>query len=181
MNTRGNSKGRSGQSRWRLLGRNLAVNHTARTTVAAMVSLLVARVVGLPEMYWAVMATMIVMQSSLRASLPIAWRQLAGTALGAVFGVLLVAGFGSSIWVFAAGLFLLGLVCAVLGRTSKSLAGKLDRAAYRFAGTTLAMILLISHTEPTWMVALHRFCEVSIGIAVAVGMTALWREKPDDG
>jgi hypothetical protein len=29
-------------------------------------------------------------------------------------------------------------------------------------------------------VALHRFSEVSIGIVVAVVMTALWRERPGD-
>ena len=36
--------------------------HAARTTVAAMSSLLIARLFRLPEAYWAAIATMIVMQ-----------------------------------------------------------------------------------------------------------------------
>jgi uncharacterized membrane protein YccC len=35
---------------------------------------------------------------------------------------------------------------------------------------------LISHTEPPWHVAFHRFAEVSIGIAVALVLTVVWPE-----
>ncbi len=180
MNQRGDIKVRRGKRRWLALWRHPAVSHAARTTVAAMAALLLARLARLPEIYWAVMATMIVMQSSLRTSLPMAWRQLAGTALGAVSGVLLAGVFRSEVWAFATGLFLLGLICAILGRTSRSLQDKLDRTAYRFAGITLAIILLRPRPYPIWIVALHRFSEVSIGIVVAVVMTALWRERPGD-
>jgi uncharacterized membrane protein YgaE (UPF0421/DUF939 family) len=48
--------------------------------------------------------------------------------------------------------------------------------AYRFAAITLSIVLLIAHTRPPWIVALHRFVEVSLGIAVALLVTVLWPE-----
>lgn len=154
-----------------------ALNHSLRTTAAAMVSLLVARLCGLPEIYWAVISTLVVMQSSLGASLPIAWRRLAGTALGATAGAILGTYFQPNIWIFGAGLFVLGIICAVLGRVHKQIEDTLDRTAYRYAGITLAITILISRPAPIWTVAVHRFFEVSIGIAVALVMTVLWPER----
>jgi uncharacterized membrane protein YgaE (UPF0421/DUF939 family) len=47
-------------------------------------------------------------------------------------------------------------------------------AAYRFAGITLSIVLLIVHQRSPWIVALHRFIEVSLGIAVALLVTWVW-------
>jgi hypothetical protein len=57
--------------------------HVARTTVAATLSLLAARAVGLSEAYWAAITTMIAMQSTLGAAWTISLQRLAGTVLGA--------------------------------------------------------------------------------------------------
>lgn len=141
--------------------------HPARTTIAAALSLLVARGLGLPEVYWAPISTLIVMQSTLGAALTISWQRLAGTALGSAAGALLAACFGSSLIAFCAGVFGMGLLCAAL---------RLDRAAYRFAGITLAVVMLVAHTEPVSQIAIHRFAEVALGIAVGVIVTALWPE-----
>ena len=160
--------------------KNPALNHSARTTAAAVVSLLVARAVGLPEIYWAVVSTLTVMQSSVATSWPVAARRFAGAALGATAGALLGTFFPQNIWVFAVGLFLLGLLCALLGRINKQLHDNLDQAAYNYAGVTLVITILIPRSAPIWTVAIHRFFEVSIGIAVALLMTALWPEKEKD-
>lgn len=48
-----------------------SMEQAARTAAAAVLSLLGARVLGLPEGYWAAISTLIVMQSSLAAALPI--------------------------------------------------------------------------------------------------------------
>jgi uncharacterized membrane protein YccC len=142
--------------------------HPARTTIAAVLSLLAARVVGLPEIYWAPISTMIVMQSTLGAALTISWQRWVGTALGSAAGALLVTCFGPSLIAFGAGIFGTGLLCAAL---------RLDRPAYRFAGITLTVIMLVAHTEPVWVMAIHRFAEVSLGIAVGVIVTVLWPEQ----
>jgi uncharacterized membrane protein YgaE (UPF0421/DUF939 family) len=146
-----------------------SVEHVARTTVAATVSLAIARAFQLPEAQWAAISTMVVTQSNLGAALTISSQRFVGTALGAAAGALLATSLGSGFLAFAAGLIGLGLVCALL---------HLDRAAYRFAGIALAIIVLVSRSQPAWIIAAHRFFEVSLGIGTGLVMTWLWPE-PD--
>jgi len=144
------------------------LEHALRTTVAATVSLAIARLFGLPEPQWAAISTMVVTQSTLGAALTISGERFAGTALGAAAGALLGTYLGSGMLAFAIGVFGLGLICAFL---------RLDRAAYRFAGITLAIVLLVSREQRVWTIAAHRFLEVSLGIAMGLAMTALWPQK----
>jgi uncharacterized membrane protein YccC len=142
-----------------------------------MVSLLAARLFGLPEAYWAAITTLIVMQSDLGAAFTVSGRRLAGTALGASVGALLATYFGSNVLAFGAGIFVLGVLCALLGRANRRLPEYLDRTAYRYAGITLAVVMLVVRFNDAWIVALHRFIEVSIGIAVGLVLTLLWPER----
>jgi uncharacterized membrane protein YccC len=141
--------------------------HSARTAIAVVVSLLVARLFRLPESYWAAIATIIVMQSTLGAAWTVSKDRLAGTALGATAGALLATYVGQNAAVFGAGVFALGVLCAVL---------HVERAAYRYAGITLAIITLIARTQPAWIIAIHRFFEISVGIAIGLIVTAVWPE-----
>jgi uncharacterized membrane protein YccC len=139
-----------------------------RTAIAAVASLLLARLFRLPEAYWAAIATLIVMQSTLGAAWTISKERLAGTALGATAGALLATYAGSSVAVFGAGVFVLGVLCAIL---------RIDRGAYRYAGITLVIVMLIARTQPPWIVAIHRAVEISVGIAVGLILTAVWPER----
>ena len=152
--------------RWLRVTR-LDLIHSARTAIAACISLEIARVLKLPEAYWAAITTLIVMQSTLGAALTVSGQRFAGTALGCAMGALLVTYFPSSILLFTAGVFVLGLVCAAL---------RLDRAAYRFAGITLAIVMLVDRAKPAYVIAAHRFIEVSVGIAIGLVLTAVWPE-----
>jgi len=142
--------------------------HSARTAVAAVASLLVARLFQLPEAYWAPITTLVITQSSLGAALAFSWQRFVGTALGALVGAIAASYFGSGMLVFAASVFILGLLSAAVSA---------DRSAYRFGGITLAIVLVIPRIGPAWRVAFHRFAEVSIGIAVALILTVGWPEK----
>ncbi len=133
--------------------------HSVRTAVAAVLSVLVARLFRLPEAYWAAITTLVITQSSLGAALTVSWQRFVGTVFGAVVGAIVATRFGPQVLVFGGCVFLLGLICA---------AAKVDRIAYRFGGITVAIVLLIPRTAPAWQVAFHRFAEVSIGIAVAL-------------
>jgi len=162
------------------------LKHSARTAVAAMVSLLVARLFTLPEAYWSAITTLIVMQSSLGAALGISVRRFAGTALGAAMGALLATWVPANFLAFGVGIFLTGLLCAFIGGVHQRLRDQLDRTAYRYAGIALAIVMLVVRSQPAWVVAIHRFIEVSIGIAVGLALTLLWPEhqnslepKPD--
>lgn len=141
--------------------------YAIRTAVAAGLSLVVARLIGFPEAYWAPITTLIVMQPGLEAAISIAIYRFAGTALGAAAGAMLAAWFGPSAMMFAVGIFVLGPVCFLL---------QMGPVGYRFASITLAIVMLASHTE-AGVVAVHRFVEVSVGIAVGLFMTAVWPER----
>jgi len=63
--------------------------------------------------------------------------------------------------------FLIGLVCAAFN---------VQRAAYRFANITLSLVMLIPRPHYQLSIAMHRFIEVSTGIAVGLVISALWPE-----
>ena len=153
---------------WKWEPENLpSVVHSIRTAVAATVSLAVARLFGLPEAYWAAIATLVVMQSTLGATLLISIERIAATALGALAGALVASYFTGNVLVFAAAVFVLGLLSAAF---------RMEKTAYRYAGVTLAIIVLIPRPHAAWIVALHRFFEVSVGILVALALAAAWPE-----
>jgi uncharacterized membrane protein YccC len=142
--------------------------HAARTAIAAVASLLVARLFRLPEAYWAAIATMIAMQSTLGAAWTVSRDRFVGTVLGAIAGALLLTYKGSNIAVFGAGVFILGPICSAL---------RVEQPAYRYAGITLIIVMMTAHTQTPWMVAAHRFAEISIGLAVGLILTAIWPER----
>jgi len=146
-----------------------ALEHAAKSAIAATISILASRLCHLPEAYWAAIASMVVMQSTLGASLSISVSRLIGDALGALSGAILAIAFGSNIYVFGAGVFVLGLLTAAM---------HLDRSAFRFAGITMVVVMLIPRPDSPWMVALHRFSEISIGIVIGLLLVFLWPERP---
>jgi len=136
---------------------------SVRTTVAAVAAVLLARLLKLPEYYWAPISTIVVIQSTI-PPLTLGWQRFVGTALGAVLGAALATYFSPSVVVYALGILVCGMLAFLLRVGS----------AYRFAGITLSIVLLIPHTLPPWIVGLHRFLEVSLGIAVALVVTTVW-------
>jgi uncharacterized membrane protein YccC len=143
--------------------------HSVRTAVASVLSLLLARALRLPEFYWAPVSTIVVLLSP-SDPFTLAWQRFAGTAVGAVVGAL-IATYIPFTWtisgwmIYGAGILVCGILSALL-----RLGG-----AYRFAAITLSIVLLIAHTAPPWVVSYHRFVEVSLGIAVALVLTKVWR------
>jgi len=141
--------------------------HVALTTVAAVTSLIIARLCRLPESYWAPITTIVVMQSTLGAAWTISKQRLAGTAIGAVIGALLASHFGPNGAIFGLGIFVSGVICMLL---------RLERNAFRYTGITLAIIFLVARSQSAWIIAVHRFIEIAIGIAVGLALTALFPE-----
>src|SRR5271169_7088891 len=78
------------------------VLYSARTAIAAMASVLIARLFRLPEAYWAPITTLVITQSSLGAAFTVSWQRFVGTALGAVVGAILAHYFGPNVLVFGA-------------------------------------------------------------------------------
>lgn len=141
-----------------------AVTHSVRTAVAAVVSMVLARGLKLPEFYWAPISTIVIVLSTINP-LTLAWQRFVGTALGAAMGALIASFIRPNWMVYGIGILVCGILSAVLRLGS----------AYRFAAITLSIVLLIAHERPPWIVASHRFVEVSLGIAVALVTTLVWR------
>jgi uncharacterized membrane protein YccC len=142
--------------------------HSVRTTAVAVASLLVARLCRLPESYWAPITSVVITQSSLGAAWSVSWQRFVGTILGAAVGGVVASYFGPRVLIYAVCVFLLGIVCA-LTRSQYS--------AYRFGAVALTIVVLIPRSAAPWMIAFHRFAEVSIGIGVALFFTLVWPEK----
>jgi uncharacterized membrane protein YccC len=144
-----------------------SITHAIRTAVAATASVIIARLVQMPEAYWAAIATLVVMQSTLGATLTLSIERIVATAVGASVGALEANYFGGNLVAFALAIVLIGLL---------SIAFRLEKTAYRYASITLAIIVLIPRTAAPWTIALHRFIEVSAGIIVALAVVAVWPE-----
>src|SRR5882724_3799261 len=144
-----------------------SITHAIRTAVAVTVSVIIARLVQMPEAYWAAIATLVVMQSTFGATLTLSIGRIVATAVGASVGALEANYFGANLIAFAVAIFLVGLL---------SIASRLEKTAYRYASITLTIIVLIPRSGAPWIIALHRFLEVSIGIIVALAVVALWPE-----
>ena len=151
---------------WKRIFTGVAVVDSVRTTVAAVVSFLLARLLKMPEYYWAPISTIVIVQSTV-PPVTLGWQRFVGTALGATLGAALATFFHPTAVVYAVGILLCGLLAFLL-RVG---------GAYRFAGITLSIVLLIPHTAPPWIVGWHRFLEVSLGIAVALVVTVVWPLK----
>lgn len=136
---------------------------SSRTAVATLVSVLLARSLKMPEFYWAPISTIVILLSTFDP-MTLAWQRFAGTALGAFLGALIASYFHSSWIVYSLGIFVCGILSFIL-RVGP---------AYRFAAIALSIVLLIAHDNSPWVVATHRFIEVSLGIAVALVVTVIW-------
>lgn len=144
-----------------------SITHALRTAVAGMLSLYLADLFKLPESYWAAITTLIVMQSTLGDTLKVSGQRLVGTAIGACIGALLATHFPESLWIFGGGVFAVGMICALL---------RLHGPATALAGVTLALVVLVGRENTGARIALHRFIEVSLGVVVALALTAAWPE-----
>jgi uncharacterized membrane protein YgaE (UPF0421/DUF939 family) len=143
-----------------------AILDSVRTAVAAVAAMLLARLLKLPEYYWAPISTIVVIQSTI-PPLTLGWQRFVGTAFGAVVGAAIATFFHPSAAIYAVGILLCGLLAHSL-RVG---------GAYRFAAITLSIVLLIPRVRGPWVTAWHRFLEVSLGIAVALLVTVVWPLK----
>lgn len=144
-----------------------SIAYVVLSALAAVVSYLIARLFRLPEAYWAPMSTLIVMQLTLRAAFPIAVQYVVGTAVGAAVGAATDIYFHTSVGAFGTAVVLVGLLCVAL---------RIERSAFRYASITLVIVMLVPRSTSGRLVALHRFLEVSIGIAVGLALFAVWQK-----
>lgn len=138
----------------------LTIRHGLRTAVAAGLSFWFAQLLHLPGDYWAAISSIIVMQSQVGATLIASRDRFVGTAVGAVVGWVIAKYWHGHIVMFALGVFIVIVICTLLRYKNSG----------RLGGVTVAIIVLIAHSGPTWHIAIERFVEVSLGIVVSLAV-----------
>jgi uncharacterized membrane protein YgaE (UPF0421/DUF939 family) len=135
------------------------------TAVTAISCLYLAQWLKLPQYFWAVMSSIVVMQSDAKATISASWMRIVGTLVGALIGGLFLALWGFHVWAFGAAIALVVLICSLL---------KLAES-YRIAAVTVAVVMLTGHDASPWTTATDRFWEVSFGILVALLISSLFQ------
>jgi uncharacterized membrane protein YccC len=135
-----------------------------RATIASCVSFLVAKLIGLPQGYWAVITALLIMQASLGGSIKAALDRLAGTLAGAVYGALV-----SMLIPHAGSAPLAGAIAAAVGPMALLAA---LQASFRVAPVTALIVLLPTpgNTAPPLLYALDRVLEIGLGTIVGLAV-----------
>jgi len=92
--------------------------------------------------------------------------------VGAAVGGLLGTYFHGNALAFGMALFAIGVACAVF---------RVERTAYRYSCITLGIVMLVTRPTNTWLIAWHRYAEVSIGIDSGLVISAAWPEERASG
>jgi uncharacterized membrane protein YccC len=146
------------------LRRRTELRHAVRVSVAVGTSFLfVGQVLHLPQAYWAVFTTVIVVQTSVGGTITASLERLQGTLLGAAIGA--AAAYLNARTVLEEGLVLAGAVAV-----SAFLAAV--RPAFRVAPVTVAIVLVGGSTRLDPMVAATwRVLEIFIGGLIGIAAT----------
>ena len=131
-----------------------------RAAVAAVAAYAIAYFLDLPNGYWAVLTAILVVQSSIGASLSTAIDRLLGTFAGGIIGVVCAMAAGPSLW-----LTFLALAIGIL--IASTLAARLP--SYKLAPVTVAIVLLSDPTHAQPLISgLRRVFEIGVGGVVEV-------------
>jgi uncharacterized membrane protein YccC len=141
-----------------------SVQQGMRTALAAVLAYWITSILHLPGSYWAAISAIVVMQSEVGATVTASRDRLAGTAMGAVVGLLTSLVWHHSLLVFGLAVLVVMMLCTALNYKN----------AGRLGGVTVAIIVLIPYPGPLWHIALQRFLEVSFGIVISLGVAVAW-------
>ena len=168
--------GRPGESRneafqWLYAPTPPALGFAVRTSVAALMAMVIAMWMELDDPQWAAMTVWIVAQGSRGESISKSKWRLVGTAIGVIMSITLISAFPQNPWLFfpALGIWL-GLCC-----TLATLVHNFRSYALVLAGYTTAIIALgaVPNPDNVFMVAMSRATYIVLGIFCEALLAAL--------
>jgi uncharacterized membrane protein YccC len=142
----------------------LSLQQGIRTALAAVLAYWITDLLRLPGGYWAAISAIVVMQSEVGATVAASRDRVAGTAIGAVVGLLTSLVWHHSLLVFGLAVLVVMMLCTALNYKN----------AGRLGGVTVAIIVLVRFSGPLWQIALQRFLEVSLGIVISLFVAVAW-------
>jgi uncharacterized membrane protein YccC len=143
--------------------------HAVKIGLAGIVSILVARLLRLPQGYWAAISAFVVMGSDVSTTIAASRNRLIGTAVGAALGAVFLALLGSNLVWFGIAVAATVLTCESVGLGQ----------SYRLACVTVAIVMLINASGSPWQRSAYRFLEVALGIVIALLISALPPKSAD--
>jgi uncharacterized membrane protein YccC len=148
-----------------LLAREVEARHTVRVTIAVLTAYLVYTAFALPQGYWAVFTTLIIMQASIGGTVGAAIDRMYGTVLGAAVG-------GVCAWLRPQTPIGLGVALAIASAVTAYIA--MLRPNMKVAPVTAAIMLLssVGKLGPLHAAA-FRVVEIGLGSLIGVGVTLL--------
>jgi uncharacterized membrane protein YccC len=141
----------------------LQVIQAVKIGVTGVVSVLAARLLKLPQGYWAAISAFIVMGTDVSTTVAASRDRLIGTGIGAVLGAIFATLWGLHLLSFGVAVAATALVCESVGLSQN----------YRLACVTVAIVMLIDNGAPPWKASAYRFLEVALGILIALLISAL--------
>jgi len=152
--------------------------HAIKTALAAIIAVIVYQFFDLPNGYWAVITTVIIMQSnmdsgSLEITLKFALQRLIGTVSGAIIGFAVLFLIDPTHWELLIIIFLIILLGSFLVNVY---------SGFNLAGPTAVIILLLAHHEPlSKNIAFIRSIEIFLGVIIAIVVTLfIWPYRVND-
>jgi len=143
---------------WAATARTAAAQGVAAAVVAVICYVTVRRVAFIQESYWAPIAAVVVLYPGRDDTTRAGADRFFGTALGSVIGWASAAWWGGDLTVYGLALGLAVALCYLARRPGAS----------RLCAVSVSVITLVPRSEPAHVVALHRFLEVSYGVACAL-------------
>lgn len=156
----------------------IQLKHALKSALAAVAAMALTEALGLKQGYWAVITSLLIMQTNLGGSIAAGWSRLLGTVAGAVVGVCCLIVLGHGAVSLGAGVLFTVLICARI---------PLLRDSFRLAGVTATVIIMLgANAEQGLMSALtlgfDRFLEIAIGVAVGLAVTLfVWPSRAKQG
>ena len=116
---------------------------------------------GLRETYWAPIAAVVVLHSRREATRKAAMERFVGTIIGSLIGWGCAAWWHQNIVMYGLAILVAVGICYLM---------RLENAS-RLCAVAVTVITIIPRPEPAYLVAFHRFVEVSYGVGCALAYT----------
>lgn len=152
--------------------------HAIKTALAAIITIVVYQFFDLPKGYWAVITTIIIMQSnidsgSLEVTLKFSLQRIIGTVSGAIVGFSMLFLIDPTYLELLVIIFLVIFLGSFLVKVY---------SGFNLTGPTAAIILLLAHHEPfTKNIAFIRSVEIVLGVVIATLVTLfIWPYRVND-
>ena len=146
------------------------INAPLQTAVAALISLALARLLQLPEAFWAPISAIVCSLDAFGGASQVARRRLLGTLLGVTIAAVQISFTPHSLLSSAAAITSLGLICSLV---------RLHPSAFRFGAIAMTVVVTADGGDSVWQTAATRFVDVALGILVALVVVRFWPKQQE--